>query len=165
MSRKIRLDSRRLPRDLDYALQSIAHRIRCRASCLSTITISFSSSMIPAFGDEWKRKINLGGASSSTTPANILNRVQAERAARAEHKQRTESAIRIQAWYRGVVDARSAKRQMRRSFEKDILGLTGLRCLVLIGTDADALATWCDAVLKGGPGMCFVCLYNVEMTH
>lgn len=116
--------------------------------------------MIPAFGDEWKRKINLGGASSSATPASILNRVQAERAARAEHKQRTESAIRIQAWYRGVVDARAAKQQMRRSFQKDILGLTGLRCLVLIGTDADALAMWSDEVLKGGPGM-FLYAYKI----
>ncbi|KJA15318.1 hypothetical protein HYPSUDRAFT_194398 [Hypholoma sublateritium FD-334 SS-4] len=120
--------------------------------------------MIPTFGDEWKRKINLGGASSSATPASILNRVQAERAARAEHKQRTESAIRIQAWYRGVVDARAAKEKMRRLFQKDILGLTGLRCLVLIGTDVDALAMWSDAVVKGGPDQVFVPARSIHRT-
>jgi ubiquitin-protein ligase E3 C len=108
--------------------------------------------MLPAFGDEWKRKINLGGVSSANTQAAILNRVQAERAARAEHKQRTESAIRIQAWYRGLVDARATRQEMRKAFNADVMGLTGLRCLVLIGKDDEVLGTWTRAVLQLGPG-------------
>lgn len=108
--------------------------------------------MLPTFGDEWKRKINLGGASSSASQASILNRVQAERAARAEHKQRAEAATRIQAWYRGVLVARVAREHMRRAFEGDVLGLTGLRCLVLMRKDNSALGTWSKAVLQAGPG-------------
>ncbi|KAF8182521.1 HECT-domain-containing protein [Pholiota molesta] len=111
--------------------------------------------MLPAFGDEWKRKINLGGVSSANTQAAILNRVQAERAARAEHKQRTESAIRIQAWYRGLVDARATRQEMRKAFNADVMGLTGLRCLVLIGKDDEVLGTWTRAVLQLGPDQLF----------
>ncbi|KAF8960501.1 HECT-domain-containing protein [Flammula alnicola] len=83
--------------------------------------------MLPAFGDEWKRKINLGGVSSAATPAAIFDRVQAQRVARAAHRERTEKAIRIQAWYRGGCD-----------------GLTGLRCLVLIGRDDEVLGRWSE---------------------
>jgi ubiquitin-protein ligase E3 C len=109
--------------------------------------------MFPAFGNERKRNINLGGVSSSTTPASILGQVHAERQARAEHRQRTESTIRIQAWYRGIRDARAAKIHMRRAFEADVLGLTGLRCLVLIGKDDEVLGKWSKAILALGPGL------------
>lgn len=107
--------------------------------------------MLPSFGDEWKRKINLGGVSSATTQSSILNRVQAERQAR-QHEHRTENIIRIQAWYRGVRDARLAKMEMRRAFEADVMGLTGLRCLVLIGRDDEVLGKWSRAILELGPG-------------
>jgi ubiquitin-protein ligase E3 C len=83
--------------------------------------------MFLAFGDERKRKINLGGVmSAAATRSNILKQVQAERQALAQHKHRTENAIRIQAWYRGVRNACVAKMQMRRDFEADVMGLTGL---------------------------------------
>ena len=111
--------------------------------------------MLPAFGDEWKRKINLGGVSSAASQSSILNQVQAERQARAQHKHRTENAIRIQAWYRGVRDARGAKIEMRRAFEADVMGLMGLRCLVLIGSDDEVLGKWSKAVLELGPGSSF----------
>ena len=116
--------------------------------------------MLPAFGDEWKRKINLGGVSSAATQSSILNQVQAERQARAQHKHRTENAIRIQAWYRGVRDARITKMEMRREFEADVMGLTGLRCLVLIGRDDDVQGKWSRAILELGPGSsCFHVLF------
>ena len=108
--------------------------------------------MLPAFGDEWKRKINLGGVSSASTQSSILNQVQAERQARAQHKHRTENAIRIQAWYRGVRDARVAKMEMRRAFEADVMGLTGLRCFVLIGNDDGVQGEWSRAILELGRG-------------
>jgi ubiquitin-protein ligase E3 C len=119
-----------------------------------------STTILPAFGDEWKRKINLGGVSSTNTQAAILNRVQAERAARAEHKQRTESAVRIQAWYRGLVDARATRQEMRKAFNADVMGLTGLRCLVLIGKDDEVLGTWTRAVLQLGPGA-FTLIFHI----
>ncbi|KAH9476402.1 hypothetical protein JR316_0011977 [Psilocybe cubensis] len=59
--------------------------------------------MIPAFGDEHKRKINLGGsgALSSSSAADIFSRVQAERQARREAKRREAAAVRVQAVWRG----------------------------------------------------------------
>ncbi|PPQ89897.1 hypothetical protein CVT25_004840 [Psilocybe cyanescens] len=108
--------------------------------------------MLPTFGDEWKRKINLGGASSSaTSPAAILSRVQAERQARAALKQRTASAVRIQAWWRGHVSVRETRQRMRAAFAADVTGLNGLRCLVLIGRDEEVLGRWAGAVLGLGP--------------
>jgi len=126
----------------------------------TTPTKSTPLNMLPAFGDEWKRKINLGGVSSAATQSSILNQVQAERQARAQHKHRTENAIRIQAWYRGVRDARITKMEMRREFEADVMGLTGLRCLVLIGRDDDVQGKWSRAILELGPGSsCFHVLF------
>jgi len=109
--------------------------------------------MFPEFGNERKRSINLGGVSSAATPASILGRVHAERQARAEHRQRTDSATRIQAWYRGISDARASRIQMRKAFEADVIGLTGLRCLVLIGKDNEVLGKWSRAILELGPGL------------
>ncbi|KAF8874714.1 hypothetical protein CPB84DRAFT_1817858 [Gymnopilus junonius] len=107
-------------------------------------------STFPSFGNEYKRKINLGGASTSSSATSILRSVQAEREARAALRQRTESAVRIQAWWRGVKAARVAKGEMRRMFERDVLGLTGLRCLVLIGRDEEVLGMWAGEVLRLG---------------
>ncbi|KDR77942.1 hypothetical protein GALMADRAFT_244909 [Galerina marginata CBS 339.88] len=107
--------------------------------------------MMTSFGDERKRKINLGGVSTATSQAAILNRVQAERQARAELKLRSEKAVRIQAWWRGNLEAREARRQMKRAFEGDVTGLTGLRCLVLIGRDDEVLGTWAAAMVQLGP--------------
>ncbi|PPQ73989.1 hypothetical protein CVT26_006358 [Gymnopilus dilepis] len=107
------------------------------------------------FGNESKRRINLGGASSSTSAAAILKTVQASREARAALRQRTESAVRIQAWWRGVQAARAARAEMRRVFEGDVLGLRGLRCLVLIGRDEDVLGRWAGAVAGLGSDQIF----------
>jgi len=108
--------------------------------------------MLPSFGDEWKRKINLGGTSSAATSASILSRVQEERQARAAHKERTEKAVRIQAWWRGYLESRRTKLEMRKAFDQDVMGLTGLRCLVLIGKDDEVLGRWANDVLRLGPG-------------
>ncbi len=105
--------------------------------------------------DERKRKINLGGISITSTPASILERVQAERLARAQQKRRIDNAIRIQAWYRGLKEARDTRREMQKLFEADILSLTGLRCLVLIGRNEDVLSTWVTKVLAGDESQCF----------
>ncbi|KAF8148075.1 hypothetical protein B0H34DRAFT_803194 [Crassisporium funariophilum] len=106
--------------------------------------------MLPSFSDERKRKINLGGVSSAATPSAILSRVQAERLGRAEHKRRTENAVRIQAWYRGLREARRTRTAMRRAFEGDVTGITGLRCVVLIGRDDEVLGRWAGAMLQLG---------------
>lgn len=108
--------------------------------------------MIPVFDDERKRKINLGGVVPATTPAAIIDRVREERLIRAQQKRRVEQAVRIQAWWRGLREARYAKLKMREAFEADVTGMTGLRCLVLIGKDEEMLSQWSKAMLELGKG-------------
>ncbi|KAF8885801.1 hypothetical protein BD779DRAFT_1532475 [Infundibulicybe gibba] len=106
--------------------------------------------MLPIFGDERRRPINLGGTQSVTTSAGILDGAKARRNERLEQKRKQEKAIRLQAWWRGTREARQVRREMTTMFERDITGITGLRCLVLIGNNNDALRKWSDVVLRSG---------------
>lgn len=67
-----------------------------------------------------------------------------------QYKDQTENAIWIQAWYRGVRDTRIAKVEMWRAFEADVMGLTYLRCLVLIGKNDTVLGkgSWNSAQVR-----------------
>jgi hypothetical protein len=102
---------------------------------------------------ERRRKINLGGVSATSSQASILERVHAQRLARAETKRRVDSATRIQAWYRGLREARALRMELRKLFAEDVLSLTAMRCLVLIGRDDGVLSTWAASVLAGGEGL------------
>ena len=43
--------------------------------------------------------------------------------------------------------------RLRGEFERDVVGLDGLRCLVLIGDkDEEALGTWSSQMAHGGEG-------------
>ncbi len=95
-----------------------------------------------SFEAERRRKINLGGVSSASTSTEVLGQAKAIRLERLEQKRRQENATRIQAWWRGVNEARRTRDGMRRTFESDVSGLTGLRCLVLIGQDEGILGRW-----------------------
>jgi ubiquitin-protein ligase E3 C len=108
--------------------------------------------MIPTFSDDRKRKINLGGVLPVSTHAAIIDRVREERSIRAQHKRRVEKATRIQAWWRGVREAKYTRMEMRKAFEADVTGITGLRCLVLIGRDEEVLSRWSKAMLELGNG-------------
>ncbi|KAG2070327.1 HECT-domain-containing protein [Suillus decipiens] len=107
--------------------------------------------MLPLFGDERRREINLGGSSSVTTSqAAILNQARARRIERETVRKRQESAVTIQAWWRGITSARRVRQELREQFTGDITGLTGLRCLVLIGQDTSFLDRWAAEVLSQG---------------
>lgn len=107
--------------------------------------------MLPLFGDERRREINLGGSSSVTTSqAAILNQARARRIERETVRKRQDSAVTIQAWWRGITDSRRVRQELRELFTGDITGLTGLRCLVLIGQDTDFLDKWAVEVLSQG---------------
>lgn len=107
--------------------------------------------MLPLFGDERRRQINLGGSSSATTSqAAILNQARARRFERETARKRQESAVTIQAWWRGITDARRVRQKLREQFAGDITGLTGLRCLVLIGPDTEFIDIWAAEVLSQG---------------
>jgi ubiquitin-protein ligase E3 C len=109
--------------------------------------------MLPVFGDERKRKINLGGASSASTSSEILDQVKVQRNQRVEQKKKDDNAVKLQAWWRGLREERAARKELRKLFEDDVVGLTGLRCLVLIGRrDEEALAIWSSKMVESGPG-------------
>lgn len=108
--------------------------------------------MLPLFGDERRRQINLGGSSTVSSLSAITDQAKARRIERTEQKRKNDSAIRIQAWWRGVSAIRTAKAQMRQSFESDIEGLTGLRCMVLIGMDQEVLGKWSQTIAVKGEG-------------
>ncbi|KAK7006156.1 HECT-domain-containing protein [Favolaschia claudopus] len=111
--------------------------------------------MLPLFGDENRRKINLGGSSSVSTLSSITDQAKARRIERTEQKRRNDSATRIQAWWRAVSGIRAAKKIMRSSFEADIEGLTGLRCMVLIGVDQQLLGKWSQTIVANGEASLF----------
>jgi ubiquitin-protein ligase E3 C len=106
--------------------------------------------MLPLFGDHRRREINLGGSSSATSQAVILNQARARRIERETIRKRQESAVTIQAWWRGITGARRVRQHLREQFTGDVTGLTGLRCLVLIGQDDDVLDRWATEVLSQG---------------
>ncbi|KAJ7679175.1 HECT-domain-containing protein [Mycena polygramma] len=111
--------------------------------------------MLPLFGDERRRQINLGGSSTVSSLSAITDQAKARRIERTEQKRKNDSAIRIQAWWRAVSSIRAAKKEMRRAFENDVEGLTGLRCMVLIGMDQEVLGKWAQTVATKGEGSLF----------
>ncbi|OSD07632.1 HECT-domain-containing protein [Trametes coccinea BRFM310] len=104
---------------------------------------------IPLFGDspnKRRREINLGGTSTATSYNDILQEAKLRRLQRNDLKRRQDSATRIQHWWRGKMALRAVRQDLRRTFDQDITTLTGLRCLVLLGQDEDALGRWSTVV-------------------
>ncbi|THH16719.1 hypothetical protein EW146_g3984 [Bondarzewia mesenterica] len=118
--------------------------------------------MIPLFDQEKRRSINLGGISSASTQTAILHRAKAQRSERQDSRRRLESAVRIQAWWRGVHQSREVKQQLKQKFEKDVLGISGLRCLALIGRDDEVLGKWSEAIVSGGKQYFFQQAYGPQ---
>ncbi len=111
---------------------------------------------IPLFGDEpgkRRRQINLGGTSTATTQASILQDAKARRLQRQEEKKRQESASKIQSKWRSVKLSREVRGHLREVFDSDVTGLTGLRSLVLLRNDKEALMNWSSATLQLGNGL------------
>ena len=114
--------------------------------------------MLPVFefgGADKRRKINLGGSSSVSSSTAILQQVRAQRIELQETRRRQENAIRLQAWWRGLREVRSTRKKMRALFEEDVTGITGLRCLVLMGSDEEALALWSSTMANSDEGCRF----------
>lgn len=110
---------------------------------------------IPLFGDspnKRRREINLGGTSTATSYNDILQEAKLRRLQRNDLKRRQDSATRIQHWWRGKMALRAVRQDLRRTFDQDITTLTGLRCLVLLGQDEDALGRWSTVVSSSRQG-------------
>ncbi|CAA7268920.1 unnamed protein product [Cyclocybe aegerita] len=76
--------------------------------------------MFPSFDADRKRRLNLGGASSSSASStSILRNVQAEREARAAQRRRADSVTQIQSWYRDLKASRRTREEVKAMFEAD----------------------------------------------
>ncbi|KZT24637.1 HECT-domain-containing protein [Neolentinus lepideus HHB14362 ss-1] len=107
--------------------------------------------MLPLFGDDRKRReINLGGTRSASSHEFILEQAKARRFEREDNRRKRDSAVRLQSWWRGLSEARRVRRQLRQTLAENVTGIVGLRCLVVIGQDEEALALWSNAILGAG---------------
>nr|GAT53416.1 HECT-domain-containing protein [Mycena chlorophos] len=106
-------------------------------------------------GPQERKRINLGGASSNTSLASLTDQAKARREERILLKKRNDSATRIQAWWRGVAAAKRTRAQMRQVFEQNVDGITGLRCLVLMGRDEEVLGQWSQTMVQRGEASLF----------
>ncbi|TDL28807.1 HECT-domain-containing protein [Rickenella mellea] len=104
--------------------------------------------MLPLFGgDRRRREINLGGASSAASHAAILDKAKANRNERQNIRIRQESALKLQAWWRGRYESRCVKEELKSRFDCDIAGINGMRCLLFMGRDEERLGRWSLAAL------------------
>ena len=122
--------------------------------------------MLPIFGFDSsgprRRNINLGGTSSARSYTAILEQAKAQRGEREETRRRHDSALRLQAWWRGLKKVWEIRRELRIVFDQDVTGITGLRCLVLLGKDEDALARWSGALAGMDEGAVFPKLAKIH---
>ena len=110
--------------------------------------------MIPNFsGPNRAREINLGGASSTSSQAVILNEAKVRREQREDARRRLENAVKIQAWWRGVQEARAVRKGLGEAFDSGNGGVAWSRYLVVGWADTPAnwarLERWSTAMLKG----------------
>lgn len=122
--------------------------------------------MLPLFGEDdlrKRREINLGGVRPAAH-SDILQQAKAQRTQRHELKRKQDSATKIQHWWRGVSRRQQLRRELRDLFAGDVASLTGLRCLVLLGVDQEALGIWSRAVLSDNQGAPWV-LYPRDLAY
>ncbi|THV03800.1 HECT-domain-containing protein [Dendrothele bispora CBS 962.96] len=135
--------------------------------------------MLPVWGNERKRTINLGGAATSTSQSTILDQAKVRREERLENKRKADAAIKIQSWWRGAVDARRVRAQVRAELEKELngsereppVGIQTMRRLVIVGKSwngneetssegKDVLGLWSEKVLLKGTDSLFYAREN-----
>src|SRR5258708_3012094 len=104
------------------------------------------------FTQEKRRKINLGGATSVPSQTDILHSAKARRSEREEIRRRYDSALCIQSRWRSYQQSRVVKRILSELFQEDVLGLNGMRALILIGNNDSLLAQWSEGVIRAGDG-------------
>jgi hypothetical protein len=104
------------------------------------------------FAQEKRRKINLGGTTSVASQTDLLHSAKTRRTEREEIRRRHESARCIQSYWRSSQQSRAVKHILSERFQEDVLGLNGMRALVLIGSSESLLAQWSEAVIHAGDG-------------
>jgi ubiquitin-protein ligase E3 C len=104
-----------------------------------------------------RRNINLAGNSSSTSSESILDQAKRRRLEREDNRRKQDSATIIQSCYRGHVEVLRTRSWLREVLSGDLHGIMGLRALVLIGLDRQALVAWSEAMKNGAfinEGLC-----------
>ncbi|KAK7041620.1 ubiquitin-protein ligase (E3) [Paramarasmius palmivorus] len=99
-------------------------------------------------GPNPRRTINLSGTSTSTSQSTILEQAKARRNERIEQKRRTDAAVRLQAWFRGIREARRVRAVLRDEILHGRVGdlsVDTLRRVVLVGC-GDVLDRWAEGV-------------------
>ncbi|KAJ3743655.1 HECT-domain-containing protein [Lentinula detonsa] len=120
--------------------------------------------MLPIFEtDRRRRQINLGGASTSTSHTSILDQAKLRREERIEQKRRSDSAVKIQAWWRGTKEHQRVRQELRKNLEDalnrgDLLRLDTLRMLVIVSqkkTNDTLLSQWSQKLVYYGTDRVF----------
>ncbi|KAI9443566.1 HECT-domain-containing protein [Lactarius indigo] len=117
------------------------------------------------FTQEKRRKINLGGATSVASQTDILHSAKARRSEREEIRRRHESALCIQSHWRSFQKYRAVRQQLSWIFQEDVLGLDGMRALVLVGSDDSLLAQWSEAVVRAGDAWSLQYVSGPDSSH
>lgn len=98
--------------------------------------------------------MNLGGVSSVSSQAAILDQVKARREERLNAKRQLDSAIAIQSWWRATSAATVVRRELRAAFDagsaSDSVHWT--RCLVFGGVSDVRLAKWSSVMSQNNFG-------------
>ncbi|KAE9406832.1 HECT-domain-containing protein [Gymnopus androsaceus JB14] len=110
--------------------------------------------MLPLFGSERRKQINLGGASSSTSHSSIIDQAKLRREERIILQKQTNGAVKLQAWWRGLKEQQQLRVQLRKKLEDalnkgDLLSLETLRMLVVVGRDT-IVNSWSEKLVEHG---------------
>ena len=89
-----------------------------------------------------QRRINLGGASAVATHEDVIQNVRAIRNERLLQTRMKESAVKIQALWRGYEERKELREELRRIFDSNPTNIDAVRCLVMLKDDEARLATW-----------------------
>ncbi|KAK1225905.1 ubiquitin-protein ligase (E3) [Marasmius sp. AFHP31] len=103
-----------------------------------------------------RRRINLGGASSASSIAQLtLESTKARRNERLEHYRRVDAAVEIQAWWRGVLGRRGVRERLSK--ELDLSGgkwdVGSVRTVCFVGNEngnSDVVGRWSRGVVESG---------------
>jgi ubiquitin-protein ligase E3 C len=135
------------------------------ASQSRKFSLHATTTMLPLFTDERRKPINLGGPSSASTHAAIIDQAKARRSERQDLRKRIDAAVRIQAYWRGVQTRRQLRCRGEGVGAGDVGSLDVLRWVVLVGgKDEDVLGRWSMGVVgsgDGGPRKLFKCAEGV----
>jgi len=92
--------------------------------------------------NEERKQINLGGASSTISRGQALDKVKRQRLTRENARKRDQAATKLQTWWRKIRAQKSMRTECRLLFDTDPSTLVALQSLVLLQDDVDRMHRW-----------------------